>query len=146
MIGATAFLVAQMRNILPRGELARLTARFTELQNAGYDAGAIYAWPARAVLGDPLPLLALTVVCGGAFALATHTVGKRFGSDAAAAAGISINGVAQTRRRTAGADRLRFAGGPLRTLARKDWRLLIRDPWLLSQLLLQMVWFVPLAS
>ena len=144
LIGASAFLLAQARNILPKGEWSRIVARFGRLQDSGYDPHALYAWPARAALGDPLPLLAVTAVCVGVFWAVTAAVGRRFGADAAAAAGVSHTGEAQGRRRAAGADRLAFSGGPLRALARKDARLLIRDPWLISQMLLQLLYFVPL--
>jgi ABC-2 type transport system permease protein len=143
LIGASVFLLAQSRNILPRAEWNRLLARLMRA-GAHYDAHALYAWPARAVLGDPLPLLAVTVLCASLFWAATQAVGRRFAADAAAAAGVGHTGAAQGRRRAAGADRMRFSGSPLTTLARKDARLLIRDPWLISQMLLQLLYFVPL--
>ena len=144
LIGASAFLMLQARNILPRAEWSRLVARFSRLQSVGYDPHAIYAWPARAVLGDPLPLAAVTVFCIAAFWVVTAAVGRRFATDAAAAAGVGHTGEAQGRRRAAGADRMRFSGSALTALARKDARLLIRDPWLISQMLLQLLYFVPL--
>ena len=144
MIGASAFLVGQARNLLPKAQYTAIVSNLSHYRGEGYDPHALYAWPGRAVLGDPVPLLALTVLCAGLFWLVTGAVGRRFAADAAAAAGVSATGVAQGRRRAANADRTAFAGGPLRALARKDWRLLIRDPWLLSQMLLQMVYFVPL--
>ena len=144
LIGASAFLLVQARNLLPKAQWDGLVARFSRLRGEGYDPHALYAWPARAVLGDPLPLLATTVVCVGVFYAVTAAVGRRFGTDAAAAAGVSHTGEAASRRRAAGADRLAFSGGALRTLARKDARLLIRDPWLISQMLLQLLYFVPL--
>ena len=145
LIGASAFLAGQSRNMMSRDQWRDLTGRFGgDLQRTAYDVHALYSWPARAVLGDPLPLLAVTAVCGAAFWAVTVAAGRRFGADAAAAAGVSLSGAGPTRRRAAAADNLRFAGGPLRTLARKDWRLLVRDPWLLSQMLLQMLWFIPL--
>ncbi len=144
LIGASAFLAGQSRNLLSKAQMAELTGRVTALNGAGYDPDAPYAWPARALLGEPGPLLGLTAACALLFWGATAVVGRRFGADAAAAAGVPLSGAGATKRRAAKADRLSFAGGPLLTLARKDWRLLIRDPWLLSQMLLQMVWFVPL--
>lgn len=143
VLGSGAFLLSQLRNFLPKAQWNALLARFTRLSGVGYDVAAPYAWPARAFLGELLPLAAVTLVCVGAFALVTGALGRRFGSDAASAAGIS-EAAGPSRRRTGQADRLRFAGGPLRTLVRKDTRLLLRDPWLLSQMLLQMLYFVPL--
>ena len=144
LIGASAFLLLQARNLLPRGEWNRLAARLARFHGEGYDPHAVYAWPARAVLGDPLPLLALTAVCAAVFLLVTAAVGRRFGADAAAAAGVGHTGEAQGRRRAAGAARMRFSGSALTALARKDARLLLRDPWLISQMLLQLLYFLPL--
>ena len=100
--------------------------------------------PPAPFLGDPLPILMLTVLAVAAFYAVTASVGRRFAGDAAAAAGVSTTGVAQGKRRAVEADRLAFAGGALRALARKDARLLIRDPWLISQILLQMIYILPL--
>ena len=145
LIGASAFLAGQARNVLGRDQWRALTERLGgDLRHTAYDPNALYSWPARAILGEPLPLLAVTLFCLVAFCVVTAATGRRFGADAAAAAGVSLSGAKPTKRRAAAADRLRFAGGPLRTLARKDWRLLVRDPWLLSQMLLQMLWFIPL--
>lgn len=144
LIGASAFLLAQLRNLLPRSEWSRMVAGFSHLQDTGYDPHALYAWPVRAALGDPLPLLAVTAACVAAFGAATAAVGRRFGADAAAAAGVSHTGGAAGRRRSAGVDRMRFSGSPLSALARKDARLLLRDPWLISQMLLQLLYCLPL--
>ncbi len=144
LIGASAFLILQARNILPRAEWERLVRRLSHVRSDGYDPHAVYAWPARAALGDPVPLLALTAVCIAVFWVVTASVGRRFATDAAAAAGVGHTGEAQGRRRAANAGRMRFSGSALTALARKDARLLIRDPWLISQMLLQLLYFVPL--
>ena len=145
LIGASVFLVVQARNLLPHDQWARLVARLGRLRGSGYDPGAIYAWPARAVAGDPLPLIALTLLCAAVFTAVTAAVGRRFAHDAAAAAGVGHTGAAQGRRRASGADRLRFSGSALTALARKDARLLIRDPWLISQMAMQLLYLLPLA-
>ena len=145
LIGASVFLLAQARNFVGREQWGRIVDGLQRSAGrSGFDDHALYAWPARAVMGEPLPLALMTGVCVGVFWIAAAGVGRRFGADAAAAAGVPLSGGAQSKRRALLADELRFTGGPLRTLARKDWRLLIRDPWLLSQMLLQALWFIPL--
>ncbi|MCC2095503.1 MAG: hypothetical protein KDJ29_01345, partial [Hyphomicrobiales bacterium] len=41
--------------------------------------------------------------------------------------------------------RMRFHSGVGRALRRKEWRLLTRDPWLISQILLQVVYTLPIS-
>ncbi len=145
LIGASAFLLLQARNLLPRAQWDRIVARLGRFRGEGYDPHAVYAWPARAVLGEPPPLLAVTAAAVAVFALVTAAVGRRFAADAAAAAGVGHTGEAAGARRAAGAARMRFSGSALTALARKDARLLIRDPWLISQLAMQVLYILPLA-
>jgi ABC-2 type transport system permease protein len=62
----------------------------------------------------------------------------RFGDHAVAAAGVS-NGVVRQRRWSRGFRR-RSAG---RVLRQKEWTLLRRDPWLMSQTLMQILYLLP---
>src|SRR6185312_14187688 len=62
----------------------------------------------------------------------------RFGDHAIAAAGLSDGGVAQRRWRSG----FRLAS-PRGTLRRKERTLLIRDPWLASQTLMQLLYLLP---
>src|SRR5262245_7176023 len=80
-----------------------------------------------AVLAVSLFLLALAVV---AFA-------PRFGEHVVAAAGASN---AMARRQRPAAIR---PSAPARALRRKEWTLLLRDPWLASQTLMQLLYLLP---
>ena len=66
-------------------------------------------------------------------------VGRRFARDAAAASG------ADTIRRRKGREDARFGTGLRRAIMAKEWRLMIRDPGLISQVLLRMIYIIPLA-
>ncbi len=144
-IGALVFIVGQARNFLPDDLWKRLVARIASVDSSGFDVDAVYAWPARAFLGDPLALLAVAVVAAAAFMGAVTLLGRRFAADAAAGAGVSTGGDERAARRRAQAgDRASFRGGITPTLVRKDVRLLVRDPWLISQMALQVVYLLPL--
>lgn len=145
LIGASLFLLGQARNILPKETLARITAQVEAIDPSQVDVTAPYAWPALAVLGAPLPLIGLCLAALALFFAVTRLLGRRFGADASAAAG---SGAALGKRPLAAAnrraDRDAFAGGPFRVLFRKELRLLVRDPWLISQVLLQIIYILPI--
>ena len=144
VIGATVFLAFQTRNILPHDQFARLTQRLLTLAGARVDAASPVTWLGRAAAGEPLPLLGCLLGGATAFALATGVLGRRFGDNAAAAGGVGDASPRAAARRTAGAERVSFSGGAFRSLVRKERRLLARDPWLVSQVLLQVVYVLPI--
>ena len=104
------------------------------------DAGSLLWWPARAVLGD-LPALAIVIAAGAAaLGLAICRYAPQFERIAADAGEAG-------RERTAHRGQ-KVAFRPLsvgQTLRRKEWVLLRRDPWLLSQSLMQLLYLLPAA-
>ena len=145
VIGAAVFLISQARNLLPKAELARLTRRITGLGGVGVDPASPTAWLGRAAAGDPLPLLLFALASLGAFLLVARLLGRRFGDNAAAAAGATGASPRAAARAQAGAAKVSFQGGPFAALVRKERRLLTRDPWLISQVLLQIVYILPMS-
>lgn len=141
LIGATFFLIIQARSLLP-GNGEQVFGGLRRWARSGvFEPDAPLAWPARAVLGEPLPLLAL-----GAFALLVFsgtaaTLGRRFSANVAAAAGAAGASGQGSRRAvtTRGFSRSAFGA-----VLRKELRLLARDPTLLSQGLLRALYVVPL--
>jgi len=139
LIGAAFFLIAQARNIL--GGAATQTAwqqvmdfaSTPSLQVPGLD------WPLRALLGEPLPLLTAVAVGAGIFWGASLLLGPRFAADAAAAAGAG-RGVSRRAPTTIRP----FAVGAYAATVRKELRLLLRDPALISQVLLRVLYILPL--
>ena len=104
------------------------------------DVGSVVWWPARAALGEAIPLAAVLATSFALLAAAVVFVAPRFGEYAIAAAGVgnaSIGPFAQVRE----AFRKRLS--PRGALRRKEWMLLRRDPWLMSQTLMQMLYLVP---
>ena len=106
-----------------------------------FGAGSALSWPARAVLGEPAPLGAFLAVCVLIFMAAAAGLGRRFAADAAVAAGVD-SGPARLSRRAVTARS--FAGGVFSAMMRKELRLLVRDPTLLSQVLLRTLYVAPL--
>ena len=95
-------------------------------------------WPARAALGEIVPLLGVLASSLALLAAAVAFVAPRFGEYAIAAAGAGHSSVVRARR-----DAFRGRTSPRSTLRRKEWILLRRDPWLMSQTLMQMLYLVP---
>ena len=92
------------------------------------------------MLGEPAALAALLGLSVVALAAAIYLCAPRFGQFALAAASVS-HGTARPGRRQA---RFRSAS-PARALRRKEWTLLLRDPWLMSQTLMQLLYLLPAA-
>jgi ABC-2 type transport system permease protein len=100
--------------------------------------GPLFA-PARLWLAGNAGPLVLLLVGGGLFALTVQRLGDRFMTAAIAATGTAVS---QARR--PGRSSLRFGGTRRGILIRKELRLIVRDPWLLTQILQQCVAVLPL--
>ncbi len=104
--------------------------------NAFPDVESMLFVPARAVLGNWLALLGVVLVALAALAVAIRLVAPRFGSHAMAATDLAAPA---TQRR----GRPFRALSPAAALRRKEWLLLRRDPWLVSQTLTQLLFLLP---
>ena len=135
-IGASIFLVAQSRNLVGRN---RFDQWLGVLSGAGRvaDRGPM-SWAAEALQGDVVVLAPLVLSALVVFGAVTLRVGRCFASDAAAASGAAV-GVA-SRLRGEGA----FVAGVFRATFRKELRLLRRDIPLLAQVLLRVIYLLPL--
>jgi len=138
VIGAAFVIGLQVAAILSYGTLSRIAI----LQSATVvahapDGGSILWWPARAALGDGADLAAVGAVSLALLAAAIAVFAPRFGEHAIAAAGVAAT---VTRQRSRGGFR---RASPRRALRRKEWTLLRRDPWLLSQTLMQLLYLLP---
>ncbi len=94
--------------------------------------------PARAAFGDWPALLGMAILGFAALAGTIALASSSFGRHAIAAAGIS----AQRRTQRHGAVNFR-PRSQKQQLRVKEWKLLARDPWLLSQTLMQIFYLVP---
>jgi len=138
VIGAAFVIGLQIAAIVSYGTLSRIAV----LQSATViahapDVASIVWWPARAALGDAADLAAVGASSVALLAAAIAVFSPRFGDHAIAAAGVSA---AVTRQRAHGGFR---RASPRRALRRKEWTLLRRDPWLLSQTLMQLLYLLP---
>ena len=139
VIGASFVIGLQVAAILSYGNLSRFSALQSEWLIAhAPDVDSIVWWPARAVLGEGVPLLAVMAVSLALLGAAIAVFSGRFGEHATAAAGVSSTVVRQ--RRWSSGFRRRSAA---RVLRQKEWTLLARDPWLVSQTLMQILYLVP---
>lgn len=102
------------------------------------DAGSILWWPARAALGDGTALAATLIASVAAFAIIAALYAPRFADHVLAAA--STTRSPRGTRRTLRAFAVR---SPAAALRRKEWLLLMRDPWLMSQSLMQLLYLLP---
>lgn len=141
LAGALLFLTSQAYGQLSDTRAGSAVARILQHLAASPSLAPDSAlWlPGRAVLGEPLPMLGMAVLGLAAFAL---TVGRthRFFVDGLQQAASS----ARTTSPPAGAVGFRFRRSLFDTVVVKEWRLIARDPHLLSQVLLQLVYLVPL--
>jgi ABC-2 type transport system permease protein len=98
-------------------------------------------WPARAMLGDLRALVAVVVASLALLLLAIAIFSRSFGEHAVAAQSVGQGvGSGTAREHRAGGFR---GGSAKRALRRKEWVLLGRDPWLVSQTLMQLLYLLP---
>lgn len=138
-VGASAVLGAQVVAMLPEGMRTTILAAFAPPANAtGAAQGLLWA-PVRAAAGDPQAVLLWTAFGAVVFAVACVLFGERFARAAIASAG------APAHAAVAAGGTSRFGASPGTALRIKERRVVWRDPWLMSQLLLQAAYTTPLA-
>src|SRR5579885_358273 len=138
VIGAGFVIGLQIGAILSYGDLSRFVFLQSDVLAAHLPDTTSALWlPARAMLGD-VHALAITFIASMTLLFAAVAIfAPRFGDHAVAAAGVSFE--ARKRSSRAGFRNL----SPDRALRRKEWALLRRDPWLVSQTLMQILYLVP---
>jgi ABC-2 type transport system permease protein len=139
VIGAAFVIGLQVAAIFSAGNISRYAALQSDwmLRHAPDTASAFW-WPARAMLGDYAALAGVVALGVAILSLAIAVFSRRFGEHSVAAAGVSASTVRQ--RRWVLAFRRHSPSGALR---HKEWTLLRRDPWLVSQTLMQILYLVP---
>src|SRR5437660_515820 len=138
VIAAVFIIGLQVAAILSHGTLSRMVFLESDTLVALVpEVDSLVWWPARAALGDPI---ALIVVLGGSLLLLGGAIlifSSRFGDHAIAASSVAATGGRQASR-----SGFRARSGA-RVLRQKEWTLLRRDPWLLSQSLMQLLYLLP---
>jgi ABC-2 type transport system permease protein len=133
LLGATSFLVTQIRMILPKHTR---TALWHVLTPGAAGNGWPQWWPARALLGEKWPALALLSVSVLVIMIVGHLLGQVY------AAGVLSN-LALPRRASVAAVRGRFGASLRAALVRKEYRLLVRHPGVPAQVFYQFIFLVP---
>jgi ABC-2 type transport system permease protein len=144
LVGAWFVICAQIFNFLPEDNRAALQQSMSHPAPGGwFDPNGGLWLPARAASGDGLALLLWSAFGLVAFILAIRLLAEIFSQGALIAAGEASAGAKGAGRKNAATTRFRCdRAGALR---RKEWRLLARDPYLLSQILLQSLYTLPVA-
>lgn len=138
VVGAGFIVGIQAAAIMAYGNMSRISVlQSAELVAAAPDAQSLLWLPARAAMGDLAALPAVVLPAIGVLAAAIAFAAVSFRSYAIAATGVS-RGAVQRQRRSG----FRRASTK-QALRLKEWRLLARDPWLLSQTLMQILYLLP---
>jgi ABC-2 type transport system permease protein len=136
---ASCALTGQAISVLPAGAratLARVVAQFAP--GAWFDHASLIWLPVRAARGQPQAIALWFLFCAAVFLFAIQLCGLGF-SRAIALAGAAGSGASQARETRA------FRRGAGTALRLKELRLIRRDPWLLSQVLLQVIFVFPVS-
>jgi ABC-2 type transport system permease protein len=135
LIGAAFFIFTQARFLLGDAAPSPFGRRFDVSTVELHPLALI---PVRATFGEPGPLAVMIVASLAIFLLAGWRLGPRFAADAASAKGAEPAPAAR-------AGRAKFTADPFAAVVRKELRLLLRDPALLSQVLLRLLYLIPVA-
>ncbi len=139
VIGAMFVIGLQIVAIFTSDTLSHLSVLRAEWLVAVAPApGSAWWWPARAVTGDGTALAGVLLLAASLLTLVVAGLAGRFVRYTAEAANIGADPARRARRlapfRTT---------SPMQALRRKEWMLLIRDPWLISQSLMQLLYLLP---
>jgi ABC-2 type transport system permease protein len=138
IIGAAFLVLIQTVAVTSQGQLSRSALLPTDLLLAyAPHLDSPLWWPARAAFGDGPALLVLLSAGAAVMGIVVTIFAGRF-----AGYTIATASVAQSAR--AAAAQLSFRRrSPQAALRAKEWVLLRRDPWLISQTLMQILYLVP---
>ena len=139
LVGAALFVGIQTSLIMSRGGPGSITGTITDFLIAatGGRDNPVFL-PARAMMGDPGAFFMVFLISTGLIGLALLASGRSFAHLALKALNESTAEVhVQKSHRFSGASAMAL-------LRRKEWRLVWRDPWLISQTLMQLLYLIPL--
>jgi ABC-2 type transport system permease protein len=139
VVGLGVFLLLQRDLLMPQSLRAAGEAWFLSLDPSVFSTPLF--WPAIGMLGGVWQALAALFCCAAIAGLGLYALAKPFYRASIAAAGAPAP-VAQALR----PERIGFGASPFRVLISKERKLVLRDPWLLSQILTQSLFMAPLAA
>jgi ABC-2 type transport system permease protein len=139
VIGAGFVIGVQFVAILSVGTLSRVGFFQSDIVvNHAPDSSSFWWLPVYAAMGNWAALTVLLASSATALAGAIWFCAPRFGKLALAAGGVSHSRSRPSRRAPSFRPR-----SPNQVLRRKEWVLLLRDPWLMSQSLMQLLYLLP---
>ncbi|MBW8828774.1 MAG: hypothetical protein JF606_04965 [Burkholderiales bacterium] len=141
LAGASIFLVTQAQNMASPAMRVRVAGLLGQWMHDGEllaPDGALW-FPFRAAIGEPLPLVAVILLGAGSFWLVMNIAYRRFLSGTQEA----VAGSAK-RKAALNAAPMRFRSGIWLVVLMKEWKLILRDPNLIAQTLLQTLYLIPL--
>ncbi|MBL4721936.1 MAG: permease, partial [Alphaproteobacteria bacterium] len=143
IVGAAFVIGVQAAAILSIGEISRLSVLTSErFLNFAPEVSSLVWLPAYAAMGGGLELLVVLLVSLGLLGVVIRRFAGRFGDHVAAASGVGMEG-GKGATVVQGGRLWRQCGSVSATLRRKEWVLLLRDPWLASQTLMQILYLLP---
>lgn len=139
--GAMFFLLSQAYGNALGSSRQQVADWFAPMLAPGAALGpdSIVWLPGQAILGAPRALLVLSMIALAVFALTVRFTHRFFVHGVQQA--VSLVRAAQA---PAGGQRYRFGRSLTRIVIIKEWRLIARDPQLISQVLLQLLYMLPL--
>lgn len=142
LFGAGFFLLFQARNLLGEDQSRALTERLLEGAQAAQGSPwlATLLFPLRTLWLEALPTLLTLAASLGLFAFTVWGLTRVFVDGAQSVTAVAVK---RPQHGKQASTHLRFRGGFAATLF-KEWRLLWRDPLLLSRVLLQLLYLLPL--
>ncbi|MBU1336133.1 MAG: permease [Alphaproteobacteria bacterium] len=139
IVGAGFVIGIQAAAILYYGNMSRFAIfQSADIVASAPDLGSLLWLPARAAMGDLGASVIMLALGLGALTLTIAVTASSYGHHAISAAG--LNHIRSQRRPSTRAFR---PASQRQVLRIKEWRLLQRDPWLLSQTLMQILYLVP---
>lgn len=139
VVGASFLIGLQVVAIVSYGSMSRWSVLNSDTMKTYMPGADSFLWmPALATSGQPLSLLAVLAVSAAFFAFATATGAKDFRRIV-----ISALSVPSDDRHQTSARRTFQSRSTLGALVHKEWTLLQRDPWLMSQTLMQVLYLIP---
>jgi ABC-2 type transport system permease protein len=139
LAGALLVIASQLHALSSRDTQGRVREMLEGLLRQDGMNDHPFLLPTRAMLGEPLPMLLLAALAAAAFVLTARRTHRFFAHGLQLAASAARAGPARATPPT-----LRFGRSLFHAVVVKEWRLIVRDPHLLSQVLLQLLFLLPL--
>ena len=149
LTGAGVFLLTQLFGGIGDQFRAQINAHLLPLFQAGgaLDEKSLIWVPARALFGSPWELLIFATIGAACFWLTAHFTHRFFVRGVQQAGAVIVNASASTalaRKKKSTSSKTIFRTGAAKNIVFKEWRSIIRDPQLISQIALQLLYLTPM--